>query len=96
VEDSIEYQQTPRTFEFAESDKQLLQQLIEISQRTWTLFDGTGYARLDFRVDTEGNPYILEFNANPCITNYGGFMAAAEQAGLNYNMAIERIIQAAC
>lgn len=96
VEDSIEYQQTPRTFEFAESDKSLLQKLIDISHRTWKLFDGTGYARLDFRVDAEGNPYILEFNANPCITNYGGFMAAAEQAGLTYNMAIDRIIRAAC
>ena len=96
VEDSVEYNATPRTFQFAPTDENLLAQLIDISKRTWKLFGGTGYARLDFRVATDGSPYILEFNANPCITTYGGFMAAAEQAGLSYNAAIERIINAAC
>lgn len=96
VEDSIEYNATPRTFQFSSSDADLLNQLIDISKRTWKLFGGTGYARLDFRVSSDGSPYILEFNANPCITTYGGFMAAAEQAGLSYNAAIERIIHAAC
>jgi D-alanine-D-alanine ligase len=96
VEDSIEYNATPRTFQFASTDEGLLSQLIDISKRTWKLFGGTGYARLDFRVSTDGTPYILEFNANPCITTYGGFMAAAEQAGLSYNAAIERIVNAAC
>lgn len=96
VEDSIEYNATPRTFQFSSNDDTLLAQLIDISKRTWKLFGGTGYARLDFRVSTDGTPYILEFNANPCITTYGGFMAAAEQAGLSYNAAIERIVQVAC
>lgn len=96
VEDSIEYNATPRTFQFSSNDENLLAQLIDISKRTWKLFGGTGYARLDFRVSSDGVPYILEFNANPCITTYGGFTAAAEQAGLSYNAAIERIVNAAC
>jgi len=96
VEDSIEYNATPRTFQFSPGDEGLLNQLMDISKRAWKLFGGTGYARLDFRVSSDGLPYILEFNANPCITTYGGFMAAAEQAGLNYNATIERIIHAAC
>ncbi|MEY4565892.1 MAG: hypothetical protein RLY14_862 [Planctomycetota bacterium] len=96
VEDSIEYQATPRTFDFPGSDKELLNRLQQVAQDTWKLFQGTGYARVDFRVDKNNNPFILEFNANPCITSYGGFMAAAEQAGLSYNAAIARIIEAAC
>lgn len=96
VEDSIEYNATPRTFQFSSSDEGLLTQLMDISKRTWKLFGGTGYARLDFRVSSDGSPYILEFNANPCITTYGGFMAAAEQGGLSYNATIERIIHSAC
>ena len=96
VEDSIEYQATPRTFDFAASDRELLVLLQRLAKETWRLFAGTGYARVDFRVDQNNHPFILEFNANPCITSYGGFMAAAEQAGLSYNAAIARIIGSAC
>lgn len=95
IEDSIEYQMTPRTFTFPPTDENLLAQLIDISNRAWKLLGGTGYARLDFRVAPDGSPYILEYNANPCITTYGGFMAAAGQAGLSYNATIQRIVQAA-
>jgi D-alanine-D-alanine ligase len=96
VEDSIEYQATPRTFDFPASDRDLLNRLQGLAKDTWRLFQGTGYARVDFRVDKNNHPFILEFNANPCITSYGGFMAAAEQAGLSYNAAIARIIESAC
>lgn len=96
VEDSIEYQATPRTFDFPANDRELLIRLQSLAKDTWKLFQGTGYARVDFRVDRNNHPFILEFNANPCITSYGGFMAAAEQAGFSYSEAIARIIEAAC
>ena len=47
----------------------------------WDLFALRGYARVDFRVDPKGKPYILEINANPCISPDSGFIAAAQQGG---------------
>ena len=92
VEDSFEYRHTPRTFEFPETDRALLAELSDIARRTWEIFDLRGYARVDFRVDQAGKPWVLEINANPCLSPEGGFTAAAKQAGIDYNGVIERII----
>jgi D-alanine-D-alanine ligase len=51
-----------------------------------------GYARVDFRVDPSGQPWILEVNTNPCLSPDGGFYAAAERASLTFNQVIKRII----
>ena len=37
-------------------------------------------------------PYVLEINANPCISPDSGFYAATQQANLNFTKAIEYII----
>jgi len=94
VEASFEYQNTPRRFDFPTGDQQLLEQLTELSRRCWQRFDLRGYARVDFRVDENGNPWILEVNINPCLSPDAGFAAAVERAGIRYDEAIERILHA--
>ena len=47
---------------------------------------------MDFRVDENGNPWVLEVNTNPCIAPDSGFVAAANQADLTFKQIIERII----
>jgi D-alanine-D-alanine ligase len=59
------------------------------------LFGLTGYARVDFRVDPEGKPYILEVNPNPCLEPDAGFAAACEQAGMTYEDLIAHVVNAA-
>lgn len=93
VEDSFEYHHTPRRFDFPEEDKPLLQQLTDLAIQCWYLFNLRGYARVDFRVDVNNYPWILEVNTNPCLSPDGGFAAAVEQGGLTFNRAIERIVQ---
>jgi D-alanine-D-alanine ligase len=93
--DSFEYQQTPRCFDFAVTDKLLLKRLAQLAQDCWTLFELSGYARVDFRVDSAGQPWILEINANPCLAPDAGFAAAVAIAGLTFQDAIERIIESA-
>jgi D-alanine-D-alanine ligase len=92
-EESFEYQHTPRSFSFSLEDRGLVDQLVVIAKECWRLFELRGYARVDFRVDQSGRPYVLEINANPCLSPEAGFAAAAQQAGLNYIQLIERILE---
>jgi D-alanine-D-alanine ligase len=59
----------------------------------WHHFGLRGYARVDFRVDGHGRPWILEVNPNPCLSLDAGFAAAIERAGMTYDEAIGRIVQ---
>jgi D-alanine-D-alanine ligase len=60
----------------------------------WNAFGLRGYARVDFRVDATGKPWVLEINANPSIAMDAGFTAAALQGGMSYNQFIEHIVRA--
>jgi len=91
--ESFEYNNTPRSFDFPSKDAQLIAELMDISARCWNLFDLKGYARVDFRVGIDGKPYVLEINANPCLSPDSGFYAAVQKAGLTFEEAIERIIK---
>ncbi len=91
-EDSFEYANTRRTFEMGKDDGPLLSKLTEITRKSWDVFKLNGYARVDFRVDQNGNPMVLEINVNPCISENGGFYAACERAGIPFNEAVKRII----
>jgi len=91
-EGSFEYHHTPRRYSFSQSDGALLEELKTIATSCWDLFDLRGYARVDFRVDRFGKPWVLEVNANPCLSPDAGFAAAAAQAGLDLTHVVQRII----
>jgi D-alanine-D-alanine ligase len=92
---SAEFAQTPRRFDFPDPDRDLLERLRELALRCWQLCDLRGYARVDFRVDLAGRPWVLEVNANPCLSPDAGFLAAAERAGLSPTEVIRRIVEGA-
>lgn len=89
---SFEYQNTVRSFDFEAKDASLLAELKRISRQCWNAFGLKGYARVDFRISNEGIPYVIEINANPCISPDSGFIAACEQAGLGNTEVIKQII----
>ena len=91
-EGSFEYGNTPRRFDFPGEDERLLQTLISMSRKCWKAFELRGYARVDFRVDGSGRPWVLEINTNPCISPDAGFMAAAGRAGLSMEDVVRRIV----
>ncbi len=93
VEDSFEYRHTPRCFDFPDEDASLLVRLEDLALQCWQVFGLRGYARVDFRVDGTGKPWVLEVNTNPCLSPDGGFYAAIERSGLSFVQAIERIIR---
>jgi len=94
-EDSFECRNTVRRFVDPVSEAGLCAELGRMALRCWDFFQLRGYARVDFRVDAAGKPWVLEVNANPCISPDAGFAAALEQAGIGYADGIERIVAAA-
>lgn len=92
-ENSFEYQHTERVFDFTEDDQPLLARMIEIARACWVVFELRGYARVDFRVDAHGEPWVLEVNTNPCLSPDAGFAAALERGGIGYADAIRRILE---
>jgi len=92
-ETTFEYANTPRKFDFAETDAPLLDWLRTLAIGAWRLFDLAGYARVDFRVDQKGQPWILEVNANPCLSPDAGFAAALGRANLPLERAVEWILE---
>jgi D-alanine-D-alanine ligase len=93
IADSFEYNNTIRTYDFPEKDADLISDLRDIALRCWNLFSLRGYARVDFRVDSNGKAWVLEVNSNPCLSPDAGFAAALEQANVKYHEAIGLILE---
>ena len=89
---SFEYHNTPRSFDLPDRDQPLLATLRKLALECWRLFRPKGWARVDFRVDPDGAPWILEVNANPCLSPDAGFMAAAQEAGLEFSAVVAAIL----
>jgi len=93
IEGTPEYEGTERVLDFPPEDAPLLKELDELALKCWQCFDLKGYARVDVRVDDQENPWVLEINANPCISPNGGFWAASLKAGVPFNDMIARIVK---
>lgn len=91
-ENAAEFERTQRGFFDRPEDRGLHRRLGELARRCWHLFGLRGYARVDLRVDRHNRAWILEVNANPCISPDAGFLAAAREAGLEISEVIARII----
>jgi len=91
-EGSFECKNTPRSFDIPANDSPLMEEITGLSLLCWLLFGLRGYARVDFRTDSSGNPFVLEVNANPCIAPDAGFPAAAARAGLSFDEMVRRIV----
>ncbi len=87
-----EYHATQRDFEsVSERDRK---RLANAALDCWNAFGLAGYARVDFRMDAEGVPWVLEVNANPCLSADAGFVAAAAEAGLPQVDIVDAVLRA--
>ncbi len=92
-ESSAEYKNTTRAFGTLSQQSQLYLELVRLTEACWDCFDLKGFARVDFRVDQNEKPFVIEINGNPCISPDSGFIAAASQAGFSGTDVIARIIE---
>ena len=94
-EESPTFDKTPRAFPNDPGDAALLADLQQLALSAWRIFALTGYARVDFRVDPHGHLFILEVNANPCLSAEAGFCAAAAEAGMSQSDVVSHLLAAA-
>jgi D-alanine-D-alanine ligase len=92
VAESFEYENTIREFPRNKLNPVLTEKIKEIAFKCWHVFGLKGYARVDMRIDKEENPYVIEVNANPCMSPDSGLVAATTEAGLPITMVLQRII----
>ncbi len=88
--ESIEYRQTQRTFPTLPTN--MAENMASVATQCYLLFGLRDYGRVDLRLDANGKAYILEINANPCLSPDAGFPAAVQQSGLNYTAMVEKIV----
>ena len=82
-----------RTFDFDPADNELLSKINDVAVGCWKALSLKGYVRVDIRLDNDNNPFVLEVNCNPCISDSGGFFAATQRAGYKFTEVVERIIK---
>ena len=70
-------------------------QLRRVAVAAWRLVGGSGYGRVDFRIDERGRPWILEVNANPDIAPDAGLARMARVAGIEYGALVRRVCELA-
>ncbi len=73
----------------------VLENIAHLCRRIYRTLSLTGYARLDFRLGTDGRMYVLEANPNPQLANGEDFADSAERGGLSYGDLLQAIINMA-
>lgn len=66
-----------------------------VARDAWRLVGGHGYGRVDMRIDANGEPWILEVNANPDIAPDAGLARMARTAGIEYAQMIRTVCELA-
>ena len=91
-EESDYYKNTPPKCP-AEMDEKLANKLREIALKAYKLMGCQDYGRIDFRIDKDNNPYVLEVNPNPDISFDAGLARMAKAAGKSYADLIDLIVK---
>jgi D-alanine-D-alanine ligase len=90
--DSFEYVNTVRRFPGKDLKPVLIEKIKSTALQCWYVFGLKGYARVDMRIDNSDTPYVIEVNANPCMSPDSGLVAATEEAKFLFADVLKRII----
>ena len=79
----------------ADLPAKLASEVRRVALAAWRLVGGTGYGRVDMRIDSAGQPWILEVNANPDIAPDAGLARMAGVAGIEYSALVRTVCELA-
>jgi len=63
-----------------------------LSRRAWRVLRLSGFARIDFRIDAAGRPWLIDVNANPDVDFHEDFARSAARDGLPPTRLLQRLI----
>jgi len=66
--------------------------IAHLGKRIYRVLDLSGYARLDLRVQADGQVFVLEANPNPDLSADEDFALSAEAGGLAFDRLVQRIL----
>lgn len=79
----------------ARVSQDLKKKLRDLALKTYRAVECRDFGRVDFRVDSEGNPYVLEINPLPSLSTEDVFKLVANNIGISYEQIIGRILNSA-
>ncbi len=74
---------------------ELKKKLDELALKVYRSVECRDFGRVDFRVDNDGNPYVLEINPLPSLSTEDVFMLIAKDIGITYEQMIGKILNSA-
>ena len=79
----------------ADIDPHLTARLVETAREAWNAVEGRGYGRVDLRLDTDSQPWVLEVNPNPDLSKDAGLANMARASGWSYADLVGAIVDVA-
>ncbi|HQD89650.1 MAG TPA: D-alanine--D-alanine ligase [Syntrophomonadaceae bacterium] len=74
---------------------EVTQKVVQIAAAAYRLLKCRGFGRVDFRVDESGNPFVLEVNTIPGMTEMSLVPDAARAANIDFEELVDRIVKLA-
>ena len=74
---------------------ELKNKLNELALKVYRSVECRDFGRVDFRVDNDGAPYVLEINPLPSLSTEDVFMLIARNIGITYEEMIGKILNSA-
>lgn len=68
---------------------------IAVARAAFSALEGSGYGRVDLRLDAQGQPRIIDVNPNPDLHPEAGLALAAGFAGIDYPTLVARVVAGA-
>jgi D-alanine-D-alanine ligase len=77
-------------------EPELAKKVAAVARAAWRLIgQETGYGRVDMRISPDGQPYVLEVNPNPDISDNAGLSRMASVRGWDYDTLILKVVDEA-
>jgi D-alanine-D-alanine ligase len=66
-----------------------------LAKQAFALIGGQGWGRVDFLMSTDGQPYVLEANTSPGMTDHSLVPMAARNAGISFEQLVVQVLELA-
>ena len=77
-------------------DESVEAELAVMMRQAFDIVSASGWGRVDFMLDAGGEPWLIEVNTVPGMTDHSLVPMAAKQAGINFEQLVLEILETSC